>query len=91
MSANYDGWLVLLSCIVAILASFVALDLASHVAAEQRTNPAKYGWLIAGGVIMGSGIWSMHFIGMLAWRLPIPLAFDIYITALSLAVAIAAS
>jgi NO-binding membrane sensor protein with MHYT domain/two-component sensor histidine kinase len=91
MNGTYDGSLVLLSAIVSITASFVALDLASRVAASHRSKSGKYGWLVAGGVAMGTGIWSMHFIGMLGWRLPIPISFDVPITLLSLAIAIAAS
>src|SRR6202051_3468100 len=48
-------------------------------------------WLAGGGVSMGCGIWSMHFIGMLALRAPIPLSYDMPITTLSLLIAVAAS
>jgi NO-binding membrane sensor protein with MHYT domain/two-component sensor histidine kinase len=91
MTATYDSWLVLLSIVVSITASFVALDLTSRVAASRLSNAAKYGRLAAGAVSMGSGIWSMHFIGMLGWRLPIPTSFDIPITLLSFVIAVAAS
>ncbi len=81
MIASYDYWLVLLSVVVAINASFVALDLGSRIAAYQGRKYARY-WLAAGALSMGTGIWSMHFIGMLAYRLPIPLSFDVRITLL---------
>ena len=48
-------------------------------------------WLVAGAVSMGTGIWSMHFIGMLSFHLPIQVAFDLPITLLSMIIAIAAS
>ena len=48
-------------------------------------------WLAAGSLVMGYGVWAMHFIGMLAFRLPIPVAYDVPITALSVIPAIAAS
>ncbi len=48
-------------------------------------------WLIGGAVAMGIGIWSMHFVGMLAFRLPIDLGYDPWITFLSLLIAVAVS
>jgi diguanylate cyclase (GGDEF)-like protein/PAS domain S-box-containing protein len=89
MEGTYDLWLVVLSMAVAVMASYVALDLASRVtASEGRT--AHY-WLIGGAVSMGIGIWSMHFIGMLAFRLPIPMSYNGPITALSLLIAMIVS
>ena len=90
MIATYDYWLVLLSVVVAVNASFVALDLASRIAAYKGQTTARY-WLAGGAISMGTGIWSMHFIGMLAYRLPIPLSYDVRITLLSLAIAILAA
>jgi NO-binding membrane sensor protein with MHYT domain len=75
MDATYNPWLVTLSIAIAVLASYTALDLASRVAASKG-RVAKY-WLIGGAFSMGIGIWSMHFIGMLAFHLPVPLAYDI--------------
>jgi len=65
------------------IASYVALDLASRVTASQARKLERY-WLIGGAASMGSGIWSMHFVGMLAYRLPIPMSYDEWITLLSL-------
>ena len=48
-------------------------------------------WLVGGATAMGIGIWYMHFIGMLAFSLPIPLRYDIATTLGSLAVAIVTS
>jgi NO-binding membrane sensor protein with MHYT domain/two-component sensor histidine kinase len=90
MTGTYDYWLVLLSVVVAITASYVALDLSSRVAASQGRKSRPY-WLAGGAISMGTGIWSMHFIGMLAFRLPIPLSYDIPITLLSLLIAVTAS
>ncbi len=89
MHGTYDPRLMALSMIVATFASYVALDLASRVTAYQGWA-ARY-WLGAGAVSMGIGIWSMHFIGMLAFRLPMPVAYDVPITVLSLVIAIAVS
>ncbi|WP_373401929.1 MHYT domain-containing protein, partial [Klebsiella pneumoniae] len=74
---------------MAILASYTALDMAGRLAtAEGRV--ARW-WLAGGAAAMGLGIWSMHFIGMLAFDLPIALGYDLPITLLSLALAIASS
>lgn len=82
MNGVYDLKLVALSVVVAAIASYTALDLAGRVSATRgRTS---WFWLIGGAVSMGTGIWSMHFIAMLAFRLPIPLAYDIPITMLSM-------
>jgi len=90
MIATYNYWLVLLSVVVAVSASFVALDLASRIAAHKGQKAARV-WLAGGAISMGTGIWSMHFIGMLAYRLPIPLSYDVGNTLLSLAIAILAT
>ena len=89
MTSSYDYWLVALSVVIAIFASFTVLGLASRIPHIARRK-APY-WLAGGALAMGSGIWSMHFIGMLAFRLPIPVAYDVGITALSAVVAALAS
>ena len=81
MRGTYDLWLVAGSYVVAVVASFAALQLAGRVVAAR--GRAALGWLLAGSVAMGLGIWSMHFVGMLAFHLPIPLAYDLPITLLS--------
>ncbi|WP_313274012.1 EAL domain-containing protein [Stenotrophomonas sp.] len=87
---SYAPSLVLISLLVAVMASFTALDMAARVTtAPSRRQTAL--WLAGGGCAMGLGIWSMHFIGMLAFRLPIPLGYDIAITGTSLLAAIASS
>jgi diguanylate cyclase (GGDEF)-like protein len=90
MHVGYEAGLVVLSVVVAIVASYVALDLASRVSASKGRKTAAW-WLAGGALSMGTGIWSMHFIGMLAVRLPIPMSYDISITLLSLAIAVVVS
>ncbi|MBI2508738.1 MAG: diguanylate cyclase, partial [Betaproteobacteria bacterium] len=90
MTGTYDTWLVILSIVVAVIASYVALALAARVAASAGNKAAHY-WLIGGALSMGTGIWSMHFVGMLAFRLPIPMSYDIPITLLSLLIAVLVS
>ncbi|HWU97839.1 MAG TPA: EAL domain-containing protein [Oxalicibacterium sp.] len=87
--AQYDYLLVLVSFTVAILASYTALDMAGRI--NSIHHKGSFAWLGGGAIAMGIGIWSMHFIGMLAFRLPIPLGYDIRITLGSLAMAILAS
>ena len=65
-SGSYEPWLVAISVLIAILAAFVALTVAARiVSADSRRS--RWAWAIAGAVSMGGGIWSMHFIGMLAF------------------------
>jgi NO-binding membrane sensor protein with MHYT domain/two-component sensor histidine kinase len=90
MAGTYDPWLVLLSVIVAVNASFVALSLASRLAAA-RGRRVEWFWLAGGAMSMGAGIWSTHFIGMLAFRRLISTEYDVRITLLSLLIAVLAS
>src|SRR5664279_2789418 len=91
MDGHYDLSIVALSVAIAIIASYTALDMAGRVSASD-SNPRKSAiWLVAGAMSMGTGIWSMHFIGMLSFHLPIKVAFDLPITLLSLIIAIVAS
>jgi diguanylate cyclase len=89
MSSIYNHWLVGLSLVVAMLVSYTALRLASRVAISEG-NGSRI-WLGIGAIAMGVGIWSMHFVGMLAFSLPISLAYDVPVTLASLAVAIVTS
>jgi NO-binding membrane sensor protein with MHYT domain len=87
---SYNYWLVLLSIVVAITASYVALDLTSRVVASHGRRSERL-WLFGGAAAMGCGIWSMHFIGMLSFRMPMTVSYDLPITGLSLLIAVAAS
>src|SRR5262245_3996943 len=89
MSQHYHHWLVLVSLLVAILASYTALTLALRI--RDASRAAAPAWLCGGGFAMGVGIWSMHFIGMLALSLPIEIGYDLAVTLLSLAIAIVVS
>jgi PAS domain S-box-containing protein len=89
MTSTYDLGLVTLSIIIAILASYAALSFAGRV--TTASGSARLGWLAGGAVVMGLGIWSMHFVGMLAFRLPVPIGYGLNLILVSVAVAIAAS
>ncbi|MHC1481624.1 putative bifunctional diguanylate cyclase/phosphodiesterase [Frateuria aurantia] len=82
--------LVVLSLLVAALASYTTLDVSGRIVALRDTRRRQW-WLGGGALAMGSGIWAMHFVGMLAFSLPIRLAYDPWITMLSLCLAIAVS
>src|SRR5713101_2813249 len=86
---SYNYALVALSVLIAIFASYAALDLAGRVTAAGGWTRAV--WLLGGAGAMGTGIWSMHYIGMLAFLLPIPVAYHWPTVMLSLLAAILAS
>ena len=89
MVGTYNNGVVLLSFLVAVLASYTALDLASRITASKGV--AAGAWLAGGAFAMGTGVWSMHFIGMLAFTLPIAMGYHVGITLLSMLLAIVAS
>ncbi|WNL42346.1 EAL domain-containing protein [Halomonas sp. PAMB 3264] len=87
--ASYNLALVLLSFGVASIASFTALDLAGRVRASRGV--VRHLWLAGGAFAMGTGIWAMHFVGMLAMEMGARVDYGIFLTLLSLAAAIASS
>src|SRR5216684_1990341 len=86
---SYNYALVALSVLIAMFASYAALDLTSSETAAESWTPAVL--LLGGAGAMGTGIWSMHYIGMLAFVLPIPVAYHWPTVLLSLLAAILAS
>jgi NO-binding membrane sensor protein with MHYT domain len=100
MTGSYRPLLVVLSVVVASAASYAALDLTGRVAAAS--GRPRVGWLVGGSLAMGIGIWSMHFTGMLAFRLhapggpglapaTVPMLYDTRLLLLSVVVAVLAS
>jgi diguanylate cyclase (GGDEF)-like protein/PAS domain S-box-containing protein len=89
MVGSYDYRLVALSVVIAMLASYAALDIAGRLTAAR--GGARFLWLFGGAAAMGIGIWSMHYIGMLAFRLPVPIQYDWPTVLVSLVAAILAS
>jgi PAS domain S-box-containing protein len=83
----HDSHLVFLSILVACFASYTALDLGGRVRASRGL--ARRAWLVTAAIAMGGGIWSMHFVAMLAFVMPVPMEFGVGLTVLSLFVAIA--
>ncbi len=83
---TYDPLLVTLSIVIAILGSYTGLRLARRVVPE--TGPVRKAFLSGAAVIIGGGIWSMHFVGMLAAQMPEPITYDVLWTLISALVAI---
>ena len=89
MVGSHTPQFVVLSIVIAALASYAALDLAGRVRSAAGTT--RIGWLGGGATVMGLGIWSMHFVAMLAFRLPVPIAYELPQLLLSVGVGIGAS
>ncbi|MEN4957847.1 EAL domain-containing protein [Pseudomonas syringae] len=83
---SYIPSLVVISILVAILAAYTALDLVGRIVSAR--GRAVHLWIAGGAVAMGVGTWSTHFIGMLAFVLPIDLGYDVPLVLLSLLIAI---
>ncbi|MCU6345946.1 putative bifunctional diguanylate cyclase/phosphodiesterase [Enterobacter quasiroggenkampii] len=89
LNISWDPVLIAVSYLVAFIASFVALDSAGKIPLSSRK--AALFWRMAGGISLGIGIWSMHFIGMLSMQMPMIMRYDLWLTLASLGVAVIAS
>ena len=78
LPSSYDPWVVVASLLIASFASYVALDLSERVRSNDRS--VALSWWIGGSIAMGTGIWCMHFVGMLAFSLPIALGYTWILT-----------
>jgi diguanylate cyclase (GGDEF)-like protein len=90
LAIHYNVGLVIVSVLLSIGASFAALSLSDRVRAATTVGPRRF-WLTSGSVAMGVGVWSMHYLGMLALTLPVPIFYFWPTVLLSLLLAIAAS
>ncbi|HEX4614615.1 MAG TPA: MHYT domain-containing protein, partial [Stellaceae bacterium] len=86
----YDPRLVTTSVVIAILAAYVALSISGRILAAN-TGRSRWAWISAGAIIMGGGIWAMHFVGMLAFSLPCGVGYDLIGTILSVIPGVLAS
>ncbi|MDQ6887648.1 MAG: ATP-binding protein [Gemmatimonadota bacterium] len=86
METSYNFGLVLLSVVVAIAGAYVAVEIAQRV--REATGRRRTLWLLGGALAMGLGIWSMHFVAMLALRLAEPVWYDAFVTFLSVVAAV---
>ena len=86
---GHNLWLVLVAGLICVLASHTAFSL-QHRAAKQRGG-RRHMWLAAAATAMGSGVWATHFVAMLAYSTPLPIGYDLPLTALSALIAVAMS
>ncbi len=90
ISANYDPFFVALSILIAITAALLSFIFASRTS-RSDFKKERFIWSVASACFLGFGIWSMHFVGMLAYKLPISITYSPSITLLSILPAIFAS
>jgi two-component system, sensor histidine kinase and response regulator len=89
LTGYYDDRLVALSIAIAILAAYAAVDLSGRM--TVACGRSRLAWLCGGAFAMGIGIWSMHYMGMEAFRLPVLVRYDWPTVVLSMVAAILAS
>lgn len=82
LETSYNTGLVILSIAIAVLSSYAALSVAGRMKATESGTGRKF-WLLSGALSMGGGVWAMHFIAMLALKLPMEVSYDMLITAVS--------
>jgi PAS domain S-box-containing protein len=87
IAGSYNPGLVALSVLIAIVASYAAFDLGERVSASDGHR--RWAWLSSGAIAMGFAIWSMHYLGMLAFVLPVPVLYHVPTVVLSLVAAVA--
>jgi PAS domain S-box-containing protein len=87
IAGTYNAGLVALSILIAIVASYAAFDLGERVSASGGRR--RWAWLTSGAIAMGFAIWSMHYVGMLAFVLPVPVLYHVPTVILSLVAAVA--
>jgi len=87
INTEYDWTLFFLAFAVAVFASYVTLGLVNRLRDEKNPRTRLY-WLLGGAFTLGAGIWSMHFIGMLALVIPVRMEYSVLWTAGSLLMSI---
>ena len=86
--AHHEHLLVLISYIIAVFASFTALEMGERL--RSASAATRVFWLVAAAIALGGGVWSTHFLGMLAYKIPLAQAYDPLMTIASGAIAVAA-
>ncbi|MGI2296036.1 bifunctional diguanylate cyclase/phosphodiesterase [Paenibacillus sp. GXUN7292] len=89
INGSYNDWIVLLSFMIALFTSYSALNLTYKL--SKTTGRAQWRWLVVSGLVMGFGIWSMHFVGMLAFHMEVQVNYHLQTTIISLLASICAS
>ena len=86
MTAHYDLLLVMLSVLIAICGGYTCFHMM-----DRLTRLSGASWkstVLAAAVAIGGGIWSMHFVGMLAMHMPVAISYDLQGTLLSALIAV---
>jgi len=86
---HYDVSLVVASYVVAVLAAYTALFFGARLGSVD--DGKRLPWLITGGLAMGTGVWTMHFVGMRAMPMEMTMTFDTGMTLVSWLAAVVAS
>ncbi|WAL61184.1 MHYT domain-containing protein [Thermocoleostomius sinensis] len=89
MSGTYNFSLVIVSALIAIVSAYIALEVARRLLHSRQDQQQI--WLFGGGAVMGTGIWAMHFIAMLAFNIPLYVSYNLPLVFLSLILAIGAA
>jgi NO-binding membrane sensor protein with MHYT domain len=76
LQGQYDLRLVALSCVIAVFASFASLNLAGRI--RSSVGAVRLVWLGSAALALGGGIWSMHFVAMLAFSMPVNISYDFW-------------
>lgn len=89
MEVSYNWFLVVLSFLISVFGSFTGLQITNGM--KTSSEGVSLGWVIAAAVSLGGGaIWTMHFIGMLAYQVPMDVGYTPGLTFLSLLIAVVA-
>jgi NO-binding membrane sensor protein with MHYT domain len=86
---RYDPLLVILSYLIAVLGSYTGLSMGARL--TSPSGRLRGSWLLGGAFAQATGIWSMHFTGMLALTLPVPIAYNVAFVSLSFVIALGGS
>lgn len=89
MLDQYNYYIIGLSVLIAIITSVLALSITEKISYSERKS--KIFWLTSGSIVMGSGVWSMHFIGMMAFHIHISVSYNVMITIISMLASIISS
>lgn len=90
LEPKYDTSLVLVSVFLAIVSSYVAFLVSTRISISKNKNHQRW-WLFTGSFSLSFGIWAMHFIGMLAYQIPLSINYDVKLTIISFIPAIISS
>ena len=86
LTQNHDWRLVVLAAIVCTTACYVAVNMGSRM--QRTTVGGRIGWLVGTAIVTGGGIWSTHFVAVLAFEPNFPVTYDILLTVDSIVAAI---